>query len=102
MLNLFSPKFIFLMKYRILIATVEVLPENILPDSLYDCRSLSLDKHRLLPANGKNNTGFIGTLLSQKNIYEKQYNIPYSVWPTWVHRSYDLKFVTQVKLLLIY
>lgn len=82
-----------------IIARVEILPENILSDSLYDCRSLSLDKHRLLPTStAENNSisgGFIRTLLSQKNIYEKQFHVPYSVWPSWVHRSYDVKFVTQ-------
>ena len=58
-----------------------------------------MDKHRLLPTStAENNSlsgGFIRTLLSQKNIYEKQFHVPYSVWPSWVHRSYDVKFVTQ-------
>lgn len=39
------------------------------------------------------------SLLSQKRIYDKQYKIPQSVWPSWIHRSYDLQFVAQRVLL---
>lgn len=87
--------------FRSIIARVEILPENILPDSLYHCRSPSLDKHRLLSASTTENSSnsFIHTLLSQKNIYKKQFHVPYSVWPSWVHRSYDVKLVTQRVLL---
>ena len=71
-----------------MMATVRILPEVILPDSLYECRSLSLDKHRLGKAGD--------SLASAKNrLYNGQYSIPYSVWPSWVHRSYDLQLAGQ-------
>lgn len=70
---------------------VQVLPENNLQDSLYDCRSMSLDRWRMLPANEKNSPA--AALLSKERLYSKQYHIPYSAWPSWVHRSYDLHLV---------
>ena len=33
--------------------------------------------------------------MSKKRIYDKQYKIPFSIWPSWIHRSYDLQFIAQ-------
>ncbi|KAK4014670.1 hypothetical protein OUZ56_027187 [Daphnia magna] len=81
----------------IIIARVQILPEMEVSDSLYCCRSYSIDKHRLSPATSSNIS--IASLLSKKRIYDLQYKIPYSIWPSWVHRSYDLQFVAQRVLL---
>lgn len=67
------------------------------PDSLYCCRSYSMDKHRLCPATSSDVS--IASLLSKKRIYDTQYKIPYSIWPSWIHRSYDLQFLAQRVLL---
>lgn len=77
-----------------MVARVKVLPETLLQDSLYECRSHSLDKHRLMApaALGK---GATDHFQSQKRLYDRQYKVPYSIWPSWVHRSYDLQLVTQ-------
>ncbi len=87
----------FLYSFRITIARVQVLPENLVPDSLYHCRSCSLDKCRLFPPTSSDIS--VTSLLSQKRIYDKQYKVPYSVWPSWIHRSYDLQFIAQRVLL---
>lgn len=80
-----------LVLFRILVASVRILPEVQLQDSLYDCRSLSLDKHRLDP--GPLGSSIVRAFRSQKRLYEKQYQIPYSVWPSWVSRLYDLELL---------
>lgn len=74
--------------HRILVARVKILPEVILQDSLYHCRSTSLDKRRLSkPGESRP--------WAQKRLYDVQYGIPYSVWPSWVHQAYDLHLVDQ-------
>ncbi|EFX70803.1 hypothetical protein DAPPUDRAFT_112386 [Daphnia pulex] len=77
----------------ITIARVQILPELEVSDSLYQCRSYSLDKHRLSTATSSDIS--VASLLSKKRIYDKQYKIPFSVWPSWIHRSYDLQFIAQ-------
>ena len=72
-------------------ARVKVLPEDVLGDSLYECRSVMLDKWRMLPAKEKNSPA--NQLLSQQRLYNKQYHFPSSVWPNWVHQLYDLQYL---------
>lgn len=80
-----------LFSFSSILARVKILPENVLTDALYDCRSTSLDRWRTLPAKEKNSPA--GQLLAQQRLYRKQYHLPSSVWPNWVHQSYDLHFV---------
>ena len=61
---------------------------NLPTDSLYECRSLSLDKQRL----GKPGAS---RAASQRRLYRSQYSVPSSVWPSWVHQSYDLQLLDQ-------
>lgn len=82
---------------RIIIARVFIMPENKLPDSLYSCRSLSLDKYRLCEASTKEPPAM--PLVAKNRVYDKQYKIPCSTLPTWVHRSYDLQYIAQRVLL---
>lgn len=84
-------------RFRITIARVQILPELELSESLYQCRANSLDKHRLLLATSSDIS--VASLLSKKRIYDKQYKVPFSIWPSWIHRSYDLQFVAQRVLL---
>ena len=72
----------------IMVARVRILPEVVLQDSLYDCRSSSLDKHRLGLSTD-------GPAWIQKRLYDGQYSVPYSVWPSWVHKAYDVRLVDQ-------
>ena len=76
---------------------MQILPEILTSDSLYHCRSYSLNKYRLSPVDSS--VASVAPLLSQKRIYDKQYKVPQSAWPAWVHRSYDLQFAAQRVLL---
>lgn len=83
----------FVLKNRTSMATVQILPEISMSDSLYDSRSMSLDKFRLSPSTVSD--PLIRSIITQNRVYKKQYQIPYSVWPSWVHRSYDLLLISQ-------
>ena len=61
---------------------------NLPTDSLYECRSFSLDKKRLGKPGASRAT-------SQRRLYRSQYSVPYSVWPSWVHQAYDLQLLDQ-------
>ena len=73
---------------RFLSARARIIAEVKLPDSLYECRSFSLDKHRL----GKPSDSHAS---SKRRLYKGQYSVPYSVWPSWVHQAYDLQLLDQ-------
>ena len=90
----FCPPFWFLFNllirsHSVLTARVRILGEVNLPsDSLYECRSFSLDKHRLGKASASR-------AAFQRRLYRSQYSVPYSVWPSWLHQSYDLQLLDQ-------
>jgi len=72
---------------------VQILPEKLLPDPLFESRSTSLDRYRLTPSTGTDS--YSESVLSQHQLYKKQYRIPYSPWPCWIYRSYDLLLISQ-------
>lgn len=72
---------------------MQILPEKLLPDSLFEPRSTSLDRFRSTPLTGLDS--YSESVVSQYKLYKKQYKIPYSPWPCWIYKSYDLLLVSQ-------
>ena len=78
---------------RTSIAKVQILPEKLLPDSLFEARSTSLDRYRSTPSAGADFHS--ESVRLQHQLYKKQYKIPYTPWPCWIYKSYDLLLVSQ-------
>jgi hypothetical protein len=88
---------------RNITATVKILPEIILPDSLHEVRDRSLDRYRSEPV------GIVGSVsLNSRRRLRRQQAISQrdammTVWPHWVHNQYNATMLMhRVRLQLSY
>ena len=72
--------------------TVEILPEKILSDCLQQSRPPSLTRHRIPPVLSDDLTDCRS--LMQNRMYRHQSKVPYTVWPSWVYKAYDLELLS--------
>lgn len=91
------------MYYRNVSATVKILPEVILPDSLHEVRDRSLDRYRSEPVGLWGPVSPVNRRRRRRQQAISQRDAMMTVWPHWVHNQYNATILMQrVKLQLSY
>jgi hypothetical protein len=91
------------MYFRNILATVKILPEVTLPDSLHEVRHRSLDRYRSDPVGLWGPVSPVNRRHVRRQQAISQRDAMMTVWPHWVHNQYNATTLMQrVKLQLSY
>ena len=91
------------MYYRNITATVKILPEVFLPDSLHEVRDRSLDRYRSEPVGLSGPFSPVNRKRLRRQQAISQRDAMMTVWPHWVHNQYNATILSQrVRLQLSY
>ncbi|XP_021928619.1 protein cereblon isoform X2 [Zootermopsis nevadensis] len=84
-------------------ATVKILPEVVLPDSLHEVRNRSLDRYRSELVDSSRPVSNASRIHLQRRQAILRRDAMMTVWPHWVHNQYNAKSLSsRVKLQLSY
>jgi len=83
------------MYYRNVCATVKILPEVILPDSLHEVRARSLDRYRSEPVGLCRPVSSANRRRLQRQQAISRRDAMMTVWPQWVHNQYNATILMQ-------
>lgn len=89
--------------HRNVSATVKILPEVVLPDSLHEVRDRSLDRYRSEPFDLSRPFSPADSFRLQRQRAISRRDAMMTVWPHWVHNQYNATTLShRVKLQLSY